>query len=92
MLFRSLFSYEAIIIGVIGALLGTVIAFGVQELINNLFKQQLADAGFINGVINLSVKDILLVVIGLGLLSWIAGVVPARKAQKLDPMQALREE
>jgi len=89
---RRLFSYEAIIIGVIGALLGTVIAFGVQELINNLFKQQLADAGFINGVINLSVKDILLVVIGLGLLSWIAGVVPARKAQKLDPMQALREE
>lgn len=89
---RGLFSYEAIIIGVIGAIVGTIIAFGIQELVNNIFQQQLTDAGFINGAVNLSVKDILMVVFGLGLLSWIAGVIPARKAQKLDPIQALREE
>lgn len=89
---RRLFSYEAIIIGVVGALVGTVIALGVQEFVNNIFSAELADIGFINGIINLSIEDILMVVIGLGLLSWIAGVIPARKAQKLDPIQALKKE
>jgi len=28
----------------------------------------------------------------LGVLSWVAGVVPARKAQKLHPAQALHKE
>lgn len=89
---RRLFSYEAIVIGVMGALVGTAIAFGVQGFVNNFFKESLADIGFTNGIINLSIKDIVIVVVGLGLLSWIAGVIPARKAQKLDPIQALREE
>ena len=89
---RRLFSYEAIIIGLVGALIGSAIAFGAQELINKIFQEPLTDAGFINGIINLSMADVLMVVAGLGLLSWVAGVIPARKAQKLDPIQALREE
>jgi putative ABC transport system permease protein len=89
---RSLFSYEAIIIGVIGALVGTALAYGVQAFVNNVFKEKLADIGFVNGILNIAVSDVLMVVVGLGLLSWVAGVIPARKAQKLDPIQALREE
>lgn len=89
---RRLFSYEAIIIGIVGALVGSVVALGIQEFTNNIFSDGLADIGFTNGIINLSIEDVLMVVAGLGILSWIAGVIPARKAQKLDPIQALREE
>lgn len=89
---RNLFSYEAIIIGIIGAVVGALIAFGFQEFVNNVFKEQLDNIGFTNGVVALTIQDVLMVVVGLGILSWLAGVIPARKAQRLDPIQALREE
>ena len=89
---RNLFSYEAIIIGIIGAAVGALIAFGFQEFVNNVFKEQLDNIGFTNGVVALTIQDVLMVVVGLGALSWLAGVIPARKAQRLDPIQALREE
>ncbi len=89
---RRLFSYEAIIIGVIGAIVGSMFAFVTQEIINGIFKDKLLEYGFENGVIILTLQDVLMVVVGLGALSFLAGVIPARKAQKLDPIQALRNE
>jgi putative ABC transport system permease protein len=89
---RNLFSVEAILIGLFGASVGIIFAFGVEIIINTVFRQRLIDIGFGSHAILISLANVLMVAAGLGLLSFIAGVFPARKAQKLDPIQALREE
>jgi len=64
----------------------------VEIFVNNVFRQRLIDIGFGSHAILISPINVLMVAAGLGLLSFIAGVFPARKAQRLDPIQALREE
>jgi len=89
---RNLFSVEAICIGLLGASVGIIFAFLVEIFVNNVFRQRLIDIGFGSHAILISPINVLMVAAGLGLLSFIAGVFPARKAQRLDPIQALREE
>ncbi|MDD5566916.1 MAG: ABC transporter permease [Patescibacteria group bacterium] len=89
---RSLFSVEAILIGLLGASVGIIFAFIVEIVVNTVFKQKLLDIGFGSHAILISPINVLMVAAGLGLLSFVAGVFPARKAQRLDPIQALREE
>ncbi|PIZ45812.1 hypothetical protein CO180_04265 [candidate division WWE3 bacterium CG_4_9_14_3_um_filter_41_6] len=81
---QRLFSYEAISIGVIGASVGTALAYGVQVFVNTYFKDGLKDFG--GAAILISIQDVVTVILGLALLAWLSGVIPARKAQQLDPI------
>lgn len=85
-----LFIIEAIWIGFIGALLGSLAAIGVGTALNPVISEQL----------NFGNEDLLLFdplqvagLIGfLMLVTAIAGLLPARKAARLDPIEALRTE
>lgn len=85
-----LFVVEATWIGLIGALLGAVVAVGVGTALNP----------WISGQINFGNEKLLIfkplqlagLVVFLMAVTTIAGLLPARKAAKLDPIEALRSE
>ncbi len=78
----SLFIIESMIVGLIGGIFGTVLGIGVAHIANDI----------------LNVPDVFPVrLIFLGffvslLVGLIAGVYPARKAARMDPVEALRKE
>lgn len=77
----KLFLLEASIIGVVGGVLGVLLSFGVSAALNDF------------GVSSLITLD--LVVLGVvfsGLVGIVAGLIPARNAASLPPVDALRYE
>ncbi len=85
-----LFIIEAAWIGFIGALLGSLAAIGVGAALNPFITKQL---NF--GDEKLLIFDPLQVgglIFFLMLVTAVAGLLPARKAAKLDPIEALRTE
>lgn len=86
-----LFIVEAVWIGFIGGLLGSVLALGLGTLINPSISKAI---GFDSGTYILIFKplQILMLILSLMLVAMVAGLLPARKAAKLDPIEALRTE
>lgn len=86
-----LFIIEAVWIGFLGGLIGAAVALGLGVLINPWLSDLI---GFDKGTYILIFKpiQILLLVLGLMFIAMIAGLLPARKAAKLDPIEALRTE
>jgi len=84
----SLFSLEAVWIGVAGSVIGIVLSIPVIIWINSIA----AGAGSPGPGATLTLVNILTVVISLGLVALLAGLLPARRAAKLDPIEALRTE
>lgn len=87
-----LFSIEAILIGFWGSILGVGAALGVGQIANQVATSTfLKDLdGFELTVFPLaSVLIITLIVMGI---AFLAGTLPARRASKLDPIEALRYE
>ena len=85
-----LFIIEATWIGFIGALLGSLLAVAVGTAMNPWISRKLSFGQ--DRLLVFEPKHIVGLIIFLMFITTIAGLLPARKAAKLDPIEALRTE
>ncbi len=85
-----LFIIEAAWIGFIGALLGSVTAIAVGTVLNPIISKQLSFGD--ESLLVFEPVQVLALIGFLMLITATAGLMPARKAARLDPIEALRTE
>ncbi len=87
-----LFSIEAILLGFWGSLLGSLAGIGIGKLANsvasNTFLKDLA--GF--DLTSFPLSSVLTIMLIIMTIAFVAGTLPARRASKKDPIEALRYE
>jgi len=88
----ALFSIEAILIGFWGSLIGVGFAAFIGNIIDAIGRH-----GFLKDFTGLSLltfplSTILTVIIGIMFIAFLAGTIPAIRASKKDPIEALRYE
>ena len=88
----QLFSIEAILIGVIGSVIGIILAQTAGEALNTF-----ATESFLKGMdgFNLTkftIKNNIMITVVIAVVAFLAGTLPSRKASKKDPIEALRYE
>ena len=86
---RSLFLMEAGFIGLIGGVIGLILSFGLSGAINRAAR---ASGEFETGISYIPIWLVFLSVIFAILVGMVAGFFPARRAMKLSPLAAIRNE
>jgi putative ABC transport system permease protein len=86
-----LFRFEAAWIGFIGGLIGSVIAFLLGTALNPWITKKLA-LGAGEKLLIFKLPQIIILIVILMVIATLAGLLPSRKAAKLDPIEALRTE
>ncbi|RPF19920.1 ABC transporter permease [Myceligenerans xiligouense] len=87
----SLFSIEAVVIGLAGSALGVLAAIGVGQLVGGVSGDLLAD---LPGLTLLAFEPATVagVVLGVMGIAFLAGTLPALRASRQDPISSLRYE
>lgn len=88
----ALFSVEAILLGFWGSVLGILVAMGLGQIANrvatNTFLKDLQ--GF--DLTSFPIKSVAIIAVVIMGIAFLAGTLPARRAAKLNPIDALRYE
>lgn len=87
---NQLFLFEAALLGFLGGVIGSVIAISAGTLLNPTISR-LLNTGDVT-ILDFHIGQIVILVIALTVIAMIAGYLPARKAARLDPIEALRTE
>jgi putative ABC transport system permease protein len=86
----KLFRFEAALLGLLGGLLGSITAVVLGTLLNPVIAQKLGIGS--QHLLVFKFNQIGLLTLVLIIVATIAGLLPARKASRLNPIEALRTE